>query len=457
VGIQADAILPHYSARVAIHVQALEQSLSTIRQWPETRNISVPTAVIANTFLDAYATHLDAVQHVLHVETTRKVIAHMYARHETGQELDPGALCLVLAICASVAYYYTQGSSSGEAIFTDVDTAHKVAVHLAKHGLYAMEQVQMATTAEPTLEAIQGTVLLSFLFYHMEGFTFRVRCMHSFAITMARCLGLHRTDAGDAQTPSTQLVDVIDREVRRKVWWHLTCTDWLFAFVGGPRKNPRYNIRVESMSVRIPRNLNQDDLATHDQNFSRPVEQPTSMAYYLQRIKIATTCREVVDMLWSSTQLQDPAEVDYDIVRALDAKIEAQLNGLPSFLRLDLPSSQLRAKFGDMFTQSLDAQRSMVHLAIHGRRCQLHMPFLIRFKSNRLFEPSRAIGLQSARAVLETRLFVLNDTESFGAARVRLGAMLQVGRPICRRSALADYYLHSTSSMPSSYWSWTCA
>ncbi|EGP86337.1 uncharacterized protein MYCGRDRAFT_43643 [Zymoseptoria tritici IPO323] len=423
VGAHGDVVLPPYAARIAIHLQDLQQSL-TPHLWSEVRNISIPTAEVAYVFLDAYAIHLDSLQHLLHIESTRRLFARTYDRIRRGQEVDAGALCLILAICASVAYYYTEGSSSGNEIFDSVDTAYSLAVHWAKQGLYAMEQIQIATTSEPTLEAVQSLVMLAFVFYHMEGFTYRVRCMHPQALHMARSLGMNTMDHGGGQPQPYDQDDVIDREVRRKVWWHLTSTDWILAFMGGSQGDPSYSTRPENMKVNLPRNLNQQDLESQDGHFTRPAEEPTGMAYYLQRIKLAAICREVFETLWQPMRFGDPADFDYNIVSVLDAMFENQLSDLPRFMRLDIPDAQLRAEYGVLFTPALDLQRLIIHLMNHSRRCRIHMPFLIRAKNDPRFQSSRRKGLQSARAVVEIRRLAMSDKES-GVAPLKLGGVLQ--------------------------------
>lgn len=423
---RTDVVLPPPSARVAVQLQSMEQLLLASDQLPEARNISMPTYDVAVLFLDAYAKHLDATSHILHIDSTRQVFDRAYGRLANSQDVDPGALCLILSICASVAYYATVGSSCGETIFNDLQMVLPMALFWAKQGLYAMEQIHMTTTTTPTLEAIQSVVLLTFVFYHIEGFTCRVRLMHSSGITMARSLDFHKTDLADGRPPPSTQSELIDREVRRMVWWHLTSTDWILSFVGGPQEGI-YSIGPQNMEVKVPQNLNQQDLNTQGPNFSRPLSEPTGMAYYLQRIKLATTCREVADTLWKSIRFMDPVDVDYNIVAVLDAKFDAQLRELPRFMHLDIASSQLQAEYGELFTPSLDIQRILIHLMVNSRRCQLHMPFLIRAKTDQRFKRSRAVGLQSARAVFAARRFALQDTQNMGAVHLKLGGLLQVG------------------------------
>lgn len=422
VGARSDAILPHFADRVTIRLQTLEQSLA-LEQPFEVRTISMPTYDVAVSFLNAYASHLDSMQHILHIESTRDALDRVYTGIANGQEVDPGALCLILGICACVAFYWTVGSSCGDALFDKHEPAHKVSSIWAKQSLYAMEQIHLAT-ADPTLEAVQSMVMLTFLFYHMEGFTGRVKLMHASAIALAHSLGLHKTDSYRRPVSNNQ-AQIIDQEIRRKVWWHLTCTDWILSFMGGSQEGT-YSVSPRNMTVNMPRNLNRKDLSTEGSDFARPLSEPTMMSYHLQRIKLATICRDIADDLWQSIQYSDPADVDPNVIAALDSKFDQQLRELPHFMRLGIPMEQLKAAYGNDHASSLDTQRIMIHLMLNTRRCKLHMPFLVRVKANPRFAQSRAMGLQAARAVFEARRYAMRDTQSFGANHLKLGGLLQV-------------------------------
>ncbi|WPB02077.1 uncharacterized protein RHO25_006711 [Cercospora beticola] len=242
VGAPSDTILPRFADRVSIRLETLEQSLASSQQ-AQVCTISMPTYDLAMSFLDAYAKALDAMQHIVHIDSTRDAVNRAYSDLEAGREVDPGILCLILGICACLTFYWsTTGRSWGTELFHELEPAHKAAAHWAEQGLYAMQQMHLAT-ASYTIESVQGMIMLTFLFYHIEGFTARVGLMHSSAITMARSLGLHRTDSPQAATANLSQAETITKEVQRKVWWHLACTDWLLAFMGGPQEGT-YTIRT---------------------------------------------------------------------------------------------------------------------------------------------------------------------------------------------------------------------
>ena len=189
------------------------------------REIHLPTREVAIKLLDAYAEHLDAVQHIMHIDNAVQAFDRAYSQAESGQRVEPGAMTLILGVCATLAFYRTTGFQQATSVFADSEIAIQIATEWAKQSLLALEQARISTSST-TLEAIQGSILLTFLFYHLEGFTGRVRLMHATAIAMAKDLGLHKTDLPGRTAPTGSQADIIDTEVRRKVWWHLSCTDW---------------------------------------------------------------------------------------------------------------------------------------------------------------------------------------------------------------------------------------
>lgn len=398
--------------------------------------IDMPPYHVAIRFLNVYADSLDAMQHVMHVEHTRNMFDRVYTQIQANDKIDPGALALILSICASVGFYWMVGFHRGPDVFGDQPTANKVSTEWSRQALYAIEQVRVSTT-ETSLEAVQACVMLTFLFYHVEGFTVRVRMMHSTAIAMARDQGLHKLDTKAARTADLTQTGIIEKEVRRKVWWHLSCTDWyvsihgmyrnhtdvydrLLTYIRGPQEG-MYAIHPHQISTNQPRNLTREDLNTHGPEFTRSSLEPTVMSYYLHRIKLAHACRDIVDAVWC---FPDMDQVNYDLVASMDAKFENIYRTMPRFLRFDISSSQLRAEYGDAFTVQMDNQRVMANQMINTMRCKLHLPFLIRAKSDDRFKYSRKIGLESARNVFKIRQTVLDEESHFLESHLKLGGRL---------------------------------
>lgn len=176
------------------------------------------------------------------------------------------------------------------------------------------------------------------------------------------------------------------------------------------------------MAVKLPRNINHDDLAIRGADFTRSDKEPTIMSFHLQRIKLAMVCREVMDEMWSSPIIPDPEKLDYGKVEALDAKFQEIISGLPSFLQLDATAYPLT---DNAELWRLAVQRATINLMLYARRCKLHLPFLLHYKNDARYKHSRNICLKSARMVFEVRERVEAEETSQGfMAFLNLGGQL---------------------------------
>jgi hypothetical protein len=180
------------------------------------------------------------------------------------------------------------------------------------------------------------------------------------------------------------------------------------------------------MVVNLIRNVDDEDLDSADQIRDRPRSEPTSMSYYIQRIRLAELCREAADLIPMSHHVS--ASVDYGAVVALDMRFEAFLAGLPVFLRNDEES--IRQSVETMATRPhMKTQRQALFMTTNAKRCKLHQPFLIRGLVHESYSYSRNASLKSARAVLE---------ES------RLGEANARGIDPCESHAFRPYFIYYT-------------
>ena len=63
--------------------------------------------------------------------------------------------------------------------------------------------------------------------YNLEGANSRTRTGMSLSLGIARDLGLHRLDHPTFRRHHPlEVADKIDLEIKRRIWWHLSVTDW---------------------------------------------------------------------------------------------------------------------------------------------------------------------------------------------------------------------------------------
>lgn len=79
----------------------------------------------------------------------------------------------------------------------------------------------------PNIVTVQASIIIMFLLFHTEALSPKVRFVHATAITLAKDIGLHITDGNPDEDQVQQSRDqMIEKEMRRRVWWHLASTDW---------------------------------------------------------------------------------------------------------------------------------------------------------------------------------------------------------------------------------------
>jgi hypothetical protein len=77
-------------------------------------------------------------------------------------------------------------------------------------------------------------LVLQFLINHIEALSPRFRVLLAEALAVSRTLGLHLIDsATTGGAPLQGSADPVTREMKRRVWWYLTSTDWLVSMVEG--------------------------------------------------------------------------------------------------------------------------------------------------------------------------------------------------------------------------------
>ena len=376
----------------------------------------LPTYDHATRIFDDYVRSIDAAQHVIHTPTMRSLIDRLYGQLIDNQKVEPGQVALLLSILASVAFY---------SIF-DEDTAHlfpsqqvggEAALQWTKYAMDCLEHSRRTTSG--SLEAVQTHIILGFQLYHLEGFSPRVRLLQAHGIAVARDLGLHKTDSTEVSPTTKDQAQIMETEMRRRVWWHVASSDWIMGINGGPNEGV-YTIQPTHMRVKRPRNINDDDLVTKDAAFERPLSEPTIMSYYLQRLKLAEICRSIIDSTWDPVTVGlNPTGVKYGTIIALDSRFTDMLDELPVFLRFD-EESRRTSEAIDRKDPNIALQRYIVNLTVNTRRCKLHLPFLSRASVEPRYTFSRKACLESARRVFEIRRILWTEQSYVTLAHSKL-------------------------------------
>ncbi|GAB7365965.1 hypothetical protein MBLNU230_g7293t1 [Neophaeotheca triangularis] len=366
----------------------------------------LPTETEALHLFASYSETVDTLQHIVHVPSIHVKIADIFERLRNNEPTNVNQLMLLFSILATTAVYKSFSTYELPSILGSSDEATAIGMYWLRCALDVHTHSQRTTS--PSLEIIQGTIIVMFLIFHIEGFSPKAFYLHATALTNARHMGLHITDSVPLPCSQPQTRDqMVETEVKRRVWWHLAATDWSLALVPGPQECT-YSVQRRHIRVNMPRNVSDEDLMTRGAEFDRPLSEPTVMSYYLSRVRLGELCREAADATWDYFACDDISQMPYDRVTELDGKFSQLLETLPGSLTLNgnRSCSDSQLVTGD---QIIDSQRYFTNLTILTRRCRLHLPFLIRASQDPRFAFSRTVCLESARKVLSLRARVTND------------------------------------------------
>ncbi|KAK8187514.1 uncharacterized protein BKA78DRAFT_191448 [Phyllosticta capitalensis] len=356
----------------------------------------LPARKHALELFDHFAMIVDCKYRVLHVPSTRILVEETYQGLVEGQEPDSITLLLLFSIFASSAYFWTKNLS--DRLQVGPATARNAFNVFSKLAISLVEQD--GRPVKPSLMALQSISILTHLFSNSDGFSTTFHLLRCSGLLMAQALRIHHLDTPHSQQERrTKGANMVEVEVKRRIWWHIVASDWLLSFLGGPQEGT-YAINPKQMRVSYPANADDELITTADAHYNLPLSVPTSMSSFIQRVKLAELCREVVDTLPST--LVDPRELDYEVVLSLDTKLQNHLRDLPFFFQLDSANIQ-RSRNICRERPYIAWQRTMIHFSAQTRICRLHRPFLLEGSSNPKYAFSRMTCIRAAHTVLELR------------------------------------------------------
>lgn len=397
-------------------VDVLSNIVKAVTEGHTCAMILLPTLPEARELFKHYDEHLDALQHVILVPAFQQVISDVFDSLQNARQPKDGHAALTIGILASIAGYWGLGQAP-QSLFSSSQDALAVALYWVRCALDCLDHAWR--TSFPDLESIQASIVLLFLMYHIEGFSPKLRHLHNSAIVKARDMGMHLTDSPQNKRSEKTQQQIIDTEMRRRVWWHLASTDWSMSLAGSPHEGT-YSVHAKYMQVRKPRNITDDDLLKQPADFTRPPHEATANSYYLQRIKLAEVCREAADFLWDVYAAPDLAQLGYDRVIQLDGKFADLLNDPPDILRIDLAHKSVA---DGVTSGQLMKQSYFTHLTTNVRRTKIHLPYLLRAEQNSRYKFSRDQCLQSARNVIAFRHILPHEQAKLGGPVVLIGVI----------------------------------
>lgn len=184
-----------------------------------------------------------------------------------------------------------------------------------------------------------------------------------------------------------------------------------------------YTIHPEHMVVNKPRNIRDEDLVEGRELIEQPLDEPTDVMYLLQRIRLADTCRQLLDR--SPLALLNPESLDYQHVLEIDDKLKNFKNGIPAVLQLDFPASEYLPSVDRRTLAGIMVQRYSLNLILLRQRCKLHLPYLARSVVEPEFAHSRRVCLESAKGIIRIERDLKLEDLPLMSSRLRIMIILR--------------------------------
>lgn len=174
-----------------------------------------------------YETDVDHCIQITHNPTIRTMMKCLYTGLAEGNDIELGEAALLLGIFSMCVffsepypYYFLPRDDEGRLRLCKV---------WARAALDLLDQSRRTTSG--SLEDVQALLVMSFMVFHLDGFSARGRSLFASAVNIGRDIRLHRVDE-DGAVPDHELSSkaLIDREIKRRMWWHLASTDWYVSF-----------------------------------------------------------------------------------------------------------------------------------------------------------------------------------------------------------------------------------
>ncbi|KAK5653698.1 hypothetical protein OQA88_8729 [Cercophora sp. LCS_1] len=368
------------------------------------RFIWLPQRAEAMIMLDKFIRDVSFFHHVVHRPSLAGIVDNLYDQIERDEPYKSGHLMLVLSIIANAAKAWLPRddlTASGSP-FSSAAAANSQTRMWVKTALEVLHSGRSSIT--PSIEGIQGIILLSLLICSLEGLSLRYRSLLSTGIILSRELGLHRLDHPSSPTR----LPPIQAEMGRRAWWQLAASNWLMAARSSLLTEGIYDIHPHHIATSRPLNINDADLSDTIPFTGHPPSEPTEMSYFLQRIHLAEISRKAVDARHGPLSRAE-------IRTSFDQDLEEMLTHAPRFFTWDAYTHGTDASRDDEIFVHAYTFRHIVNV----QRIKLHWGYLSRGGAG-----DRDKCLCAARQVVRGEKEVERSRHPFVEVRLRSSGVL---------------------------------
>jgi hypothetical protein len=226
--IPSDSILIQISPIRQIHIRPNFVNKST-GSWDNQSRQLVRCAWLPNRgetalIVEKYIRDIIYIQPIVLATSLRSVVERLYSNLAGAGQISHGNACLVLAVLASVTYFWTSGEGEGN-LFSTAEAANQQTLVWVKATLDVLDNSR--DSGIRSIEILQAIIIVSMVVCNLEGVSQRYRTLISTALTLGCELGLHRLNESERIFPSNvRSLKMAEDEIGRRLWWYLIATDW---------------------------------------------------------------------------------------------------------------------------------------------------------------------------------------------------------------------------------------
>ena len=182
----------------------------------------LPTRDDAKALLEHFTKTFDAMYRTLHVPTTWKMVTKLYDDLDANRLPSATHLALFLGIFAGSAYISKKDIQSHHP-----SSARRSPASLAESWHKQATFLLTKPPVPPSTQALQAFMILAHLCTQIEGFSGGFGILAMFGLQISRTMRIHRLDSPYFREQRRRDgADMVDVELKRRVWWHLVASDW---------------------------------------------------------------------------------------------------------------------------------------------------------------------------------------------------------------------------------------
>ncbi|KAK5046788.1 hypothetical protein LTR84_007142 [Exophiala bonariae] len=335
------------------------------------------------------AFHRDEIawmHNVLHVPT---FLAEWAERRQQPRERWLALDALYLALMATGLYYMSPAQHE----HIGIRAGYRLSERLYHKTVMVLDKIDFMYNQ--SIHAVQAICVFLPCVYGFGEYK-RGLVLLSIATTIAQSMQLHRLDSGIANVVETGTTDVLELEIKRRIWCFLVTQD---TYLIAAKKT--YTIILEHCSVKCP--LHVEEPCTNsggDVLLAVPLEHVTQNSYMLLHYHMSQIFRTLHSR--NGPPPAEPPSLERLYQRVLDAdeQLTEFMELAPSWLKLDAQNGLEDGESSPHTSSTTASQRRSFRIAYLNMRSKIHQPFYCRAFTDKKFYYSKATCLDTARSLL---------------------------------------------------------